>query len=127
MKKLLLGLMLLFLVGCAGAKGQTLEFQGEGDNWKAKYICVNTDTGKQNITYTLVYTGDAEEPEVINYQLSAMLSKREVGGNGIKLNKDGFIESVDVNNGSQIQKDEILVVDIEWEGKQERINLELIN
>lgn len=122
-KKIIIILTLLFLTACSSNKGETLHFQGEGDNWKVKYDAVTSDT-TQNTSFTIVYIGE-KAPESFDYTLSAMLSKREAAMTGAKLNKEGFIEESQVNTGSKVQKDEIIIVELSWDGKTEKVELKL--
>ena len=115
--------ILLFLAACSNNEGEILHFQGEGDNWKIKYDTVTSDN-IQNTTFTIVYIGE-KAPESFDYTLSAMISKRENSMVGARLNKEGFIEQSQINTGSNVQKDEIIIVEINWDGKTEKVELAL--
>lgn len=121
MKKIIIILTLLFLVACSNNKGDTLHFQGDGENWKIKYVTVTSDN-VQNTTFTIVYIGE-EAPESFDYTLSAMLSQREDSMVGAKLNKEGFIEKSILNTGSTVQRDEIIIAELSWDGKTEKVEL----
>lgn len=118
MKKISIILIFILLVvaACSSYEGETLNFQGEGENWKIKYDVVNNDSS-QNTTSTIVNIGEEEAPELFDYTLSAMLSGRESVMVGAKLNENDFIEESQVNNGSKVQRDEIILIEQSGMGK----------
>ncbi|SDO08020.1 hypothetical protein SAMN05518871_1107 [Psychrobacillus sp. OK028] len=124
MNKIILILLLLFLVACSNNEGETLNFQGEGDNWKVKYVAVNSDNS-QNATFTIVYIGEEEAPESFDYKVSAMLSGNESSMGGAKLNEKGFIERTQLITGSRVQNDEIIITELNWDDKTEKVELML--
>ena len=42
---------------------------------------------------------------------------------GAKLNKEGFIEKSILNTGSTVQRDEIIIAELSWDGKTEKVEL----
>lgn len=123
MKKIIIIFTLIFLVACSNNEGETLNFQGKSENWKVNFVSVATGPSSQNTTNTIVYIGNDKAPETFDYNLSATPSQSETGQQNAKLNKEGFKESTDINNGSIVRKDEIIVVEINWNGKTEKVEL----
>lgn len=125
MKKTILLFIVVLLAACSYQEGEVLDFNGTGENWKVNYVSIDTDSNSQQLTYTIVYTGKGEAPDVFNYTLSNMISRKETSRTGAELNKEGFLESTKQNTGSRVTKDEIIVLEIAWDGKNEKLNLEL--
>ncbi|MBK3493609.1 hypothetical protein JFL43_01730 [Viridibacillus sp. YIM B01967] len=123
MKKIIMMLTLLFLVACSNNEGETLNFQGESENWKVNFTSVDTGSSSQNTSYTIVYIGSDTAPETFDYNLSATPSQKDFGETNAKLNKDGLKEGKEINKGSKVQKDEIIVVELNWDGKTEKVEL----
>ncbi|WP_277586980.1 hypothetical protein [Psychrobacillus antarcticus] len=125
MKRIILLLTIVLLPACSNIDGEVLTFNGVGESWKVNYVSTDTGSTSQQITYTIVYTGEGEAPEVFNYTLSNMISQKDTSHTGAELNKDGYLESTKQNIGARVPKDDIIIVELAWNGKSEKLNLEL--
>ena len=123
-KKIAVGLLFMLLAGCAVIGGGTLNFAGESDNWLVKYTVVDNGDSGQVGSYIIDYIGESENPDTFDYVISASIARTEHEGKGISFKGNGIFEQTNIQLGPRMQEDEIIVAELSWDGKIEKVVLE---
>jgi len=124
-KKIAMGFLFMLLAGCAVIGGGTLHFEGESDNWLVKYSVVDNGDSGQVASYIIDYIGEGDSPESFDYVVSASFARSEQVGTGASFKGRGILEETNIQLGARVQEDEIIVVEFSWDGKTEKVVLEL--
>lgn len=137
---LLLGMMFIVLTACnTTTYKHNYTYTGEGEMWSAEYIQEATEKfidkkGERpeyetwhNSTLELKYKGDqADLDEIKSFRYSFKGNSGETvrtmeDAEGVK----GELKSVRSGNGAYEQEDSIIKVEVEWDGQQEKFDLQV--
>ncbi|WP_313892461.1 hypothetical protein [Psychrobacillus sp.] len=124
-KKIAMGFLFILLAGCVVIGGGNLHFKGESDNWLVKYTVVDNGNSGQVASYIIDYIGEGNSPESFDYVVSASIAKSEQARTGASFKEKGILEETNIQLGARIQEDEIIVAEFSWDGKTEKVILEL--
>lgn len=124
-KKITMGFLFLLLAGCAVFGGGTLHFEGESDNWLVKYSVVDNGDSGQVASYIIDYIGEGESPKSFDYVVSTSIAMSEHAGTGASFKGRGILEETNIQLGARVQEDEIIVAEFSWDGKTEKVVLEI--
>lgn len=140
MKRLLTFLFpLFFLAACTDIKQNDYKFTGESEHWEAEYSYKGTETrGEDNgigtysnensYKFTLTYKGSLEELSSmrrLEYSYSTLHSN---GKRTEEFNEPTttivFSNSGGSKNGAKVNEDEVILVKVKWDDREESILLE---
>ncbi|MFB5089576.1 hypothetical protein PGC35_20740 [Psychrobacillus sp. PGGUH221] len=114
----------MLLAGCAVIGVSALHFEGVSDHWLVKYKVVDNGDS-QTASYIIDYIGEGEPPETFDYIVSTRIAKSEQTVTGASFKGRGMLEEGNIQHGARVAEDEVIVAEFSWDGKTEKVVLEL--
>lgn len=116
-------LMMLLLLTACGDETNRYNFKGSSDNWDMNYVVDVTSSDSQNKSGTVIFTGEGQVPETVDYNITTKLGMSAGTGVMLESGKAGSIGKVSCEGCTIIQEDEEIQVEISWNGQTEEFVL----